>query len=100
MTRTARQPAVYILASARNGTLYTGVTSDLVARIWQHKNDIVSGFSQKYVTHTLVYYELADDMLSAIKREKQIKSGSRARKIALIESVNPDWADLYEGLLG
>jgi len=100
MTRPARQPAVYILASARNGTLYTGVTSDLVARIWQHKNDIVSGFSQKYATHTLVYYELADDMLSAIKREKQIKSGSRARKIALIESVNPDWADLYEGLLG
>ena len=99
MSRPTKQPAVYILASARNGTLYTGVTSDLVARVWQHKNDVVSSFSQKYATHTLVYYELADDMPSAIAREKQIKAGSRARKFTLIESVNPDWIDLYEGLL-
>jgi putative endonuclease len=100
MTRQTKQPAVYILASARNGTLYTGVTSDLVARVWQHKNDVVTGFSQKYATHTLVYYELLDDMLAAIEREKQIKAGSRAKKITLIESINPDWADLYESLPG
>jgi len=100
MSRTIKQPAIYILASGRNGTLYTGVTSDLIARVWQHKSDMVEGFSKKYAVHMLVYYELADDMLSAITREKQIKNGSRAKKIAMIESVNPEWRDLYEDLLG
>jgi putative endonuclease len=94
------QPAVYILASQRNGTLYTGVTSDLVRRIWQHKNNQADGFTKKYAVHMLVYYELADDMVVAITREKQIKGGSRAKKLALIETVNPEWRDLYEELLG
>jgi putative endonuclease len=96
----AKQPAVYILASKRNGTLYTGVTSDLVKRIWQHKNDVVPGFTRKYSVHMLVYYELADEMTAAIAREKQIKGGSRARKLALIESINPGWRDLYDYILG
>jgi putative endonuclease len=94
------QPAVYILASKRNGTLYTGVTSDLVRRVWQHKNNAAPGFTQKYSVHMLVYYELADDMNAAITREKQIKGGSRAKKLAMIESMNPDWRDLYEQILG
>lgn len=90
-----KQPAVYILASGRHGTLYTGVTSDLVKRVWQHKHDAVPGFTQRYRVHDLVYFELCDDMLTAIAREKQIKGGSRSRKVALIESVNADWRDLY-----
>jgi putative endonuclease len=81
-----------------NGTLYTGVTSDLTKRVWQHKENVVAGFTKKYHIHQLVYYELADDMSVAIAREKQIKSGSRAKKIALIERQNPAWLDLYDGL--
>jgi len=95
-----RQPAVYILASKQNGTLYTGVTSDLVKRVWQHKNDLAEGFTQKYSVHMLVYYELAGDMGTAIAREKQIKGGSRMKKLALIESMNPGWRDLYEDVRG
>jgi len=95
-----KQPAVYILASKRNGTLYTGVTSDLVKRAWQHKNNLADGFTRKYSVHMLVYYELADEMTAAIAREKQIKGGSRARKLVLVESVNPDWRDLYGDILG
>jgi len=95
-----RQPAVYILASKRNGTLYTGVTSDLVKRVWQHKNNMADGFTRKYSVHMLVYYELADEMTTAIAREKQIKGGSRAKKLAMIESMNPDWRDLYDDILG
>ena len=95
-----KQPAVYILASKRNGTLYTGVTLDLVKRIWQHKNNLADGFTQKYSVHMLVYYELADEMTAAIAREKQIKGGSRAKKLAMIESVNPEWRDLYDDILG
>ncbi|MFP5409831.1 MAG: GIY-YIG nuclease family protein [Gammaproteobacteria bacterium] len=95
-----RQPAVYILASKRNGTLYTGVTSDLVKRVWQHKNNLADGFTRKYSIHMLVYYELADEMATAIAREKQIKGGSRAKKLAMIESMNPDWRDLYDDILG
>ena len=95
-----KQPAVYILASKRNGTFYTGVTSDLVKRVWQHKNDVVPGFTQKYSVHMLVYYELADEMATAIAREKQIKGGSRAKKLAMIESMNPGWRDLYDDILG
>ena len=91
----SKQPAVYILASRRNGTLYVGVTSDLVQRVWQHKNNAVEGFTKKYTVHTLVYFEVADDMSTAISREKQIKAGARGKKLALIEAMNPGWEDLY-----
>ncbi len=97
--REFKQPAVYIMASKRNGTLYTGVTSALIQRVHQHKAGAIDGFSAKYGCKHLVYYEVLDRMENAIVREKQIKAGSRARKIALIESVNPTWADLYETLL-
>jgi putative endonuclease len=93
------QPAIYILASHRRGTLYVGVTSDLILRIWQHKNDLVQGFTQQYGVHTLVYFEMHASMNDAISREKQLKAGSRMKKIALIEEGNPDWHDLYPGLL-
>lgn len=91
-----KQPTVYILASKRNGTLYIGVTSDLVKRIWEHKNQLVEGFTKKYHVHQLVYFEQHQDMLSAITREKQLKKWNRAWKIALIEEENPDWRDLWE----
>lgn len=94
-----KQPCIYIMASAKNGTLYTGVTSDLIKRVWQHKENLVEGFTKKYHVHQLVYYELANDMVVAIAREKQIKAGSRARKIALIERQNPAWVDLYDDLI-
>jgi putative endonuclease len=93
------QPAVYILASQRNGTLYIGVTSNLVQRTWQHKNDLVEGFTEKYGVHGLVYLELLDDMLSAITREKQLKKWTRAWKLALIEKQNPTWQDLWPTIL-
>jgi putative endonuclease len=89
------QPAVYILASQRNGTLYTGVTRGLVQRTWEHKSDFVAGFTKRYGVHILVYYELHADMTAAITREKQIKKWNRAWKIRLIESTNPDWRDLW-----
>ena len=94
----ARQPAVYIMASKANGTLYIGVTSDLPKRTWEHKNDSVEGFTKRYEVHRLVYYELHGDMLSAIEREKQLKKWNRAWKLELIESQNPDWKDLWEGI--
>ena len=94
-----KQPAIYILANGRNGTLYTGVTSDLIRRVWQHKTDSVEGFTRRYGVHDLVYFELCECMVGAIEREKQIKAGSRAKKVALIESVNPDWRDLYPDLV-
>ncbi len=94
-----KQPAVYILASGKNGTLYTGVTSDLVKRIWQHREDFGDGFTKRYQVHALVYYELCSDMLSAIAREKQIKAGSRNKKIMLIETNNPDWLDLFVSIV-
>ena len=93
------QPAVYILASQPRGTLYVGVTSNLVQRIWQHKNNLVEGFTRKYGVHTLVYYELHSSMLDAIGREKQLKAGSRAKKLALIDGLNSGWIDLYESIL-
>ena len=92
------QPAVYILASERNGTLYVGVTAELGKRVWEHKNDLVEGFTKKYRVHQLVYYEMHGDMIAAITREKQIKKWNRAWKIQLIEEMNPTWKDLYEGL--
>ena len=88
-------PCVYMLASQRNGTLYVGVTSNLAGRVWQHKNDVVEGFTKRYGVHRLVWYERHDSMESAILREKQLKAGSRARKVALIEANNPDWLDLF-----
>ena len=90
-----RQPATYLLTNKPNGTLYTGVTSNLPARIWQHKNKITKGFCSKYNLTILVYFELFEDMYSAISREKQKKAGSRKAKIKLIESVNQEWKDLY-----
>ena len=96
----AKQPAVYILASKRNGTLYIGVTSDLVKRVWHHKEDIVEGFTKKYGVHTLVYYELHTDMVEAIGREKRLKKWNRAWKIELIEKENPQWHDLWPELVG
>jgi putative endonuclease len=94
-----RQPAVYILASRRNGTLYTGVTSDIVNRVWEHKNDVVEGFTKRYGVHLLVWFELHQTMESAIRREKTIKGWKRRWKLELIEQSNPDWADLYTSLL-
>lgn len=94
-----RQPCVYLLASKPNGTLYTGVTSDLLKRIWQHKNDLAEGFTKKYSVHTLVWYELHEEMNPAIEREKNIKEWQRAWKIKLIEKTNPSWRDLYDELL-
>ena len=90
-----KQPAVYIMASQRNGTLYIGVTSHLLQRVWQHRNDLVPGFTQKHKVHLLVYFELHAQMLAAITREKQLKKWSRARKLALIEHRNPAWRDLW-----
>jgi len=87
------------MASKRNGTLYTGVTSDLVQRIWQHKTGVVEGFTKKYGCKQLVWYELHGSMETAILREKQIKSGSRSKKLGLIEGLNPSWRDLYPEIL-
>ena len=93
------QAYVYILASKRNGTLYIGVTSDLIKRVWQHKNDVVEGFSSKYDVHDLVYYENHVSIEDAILREKQVKRWRRQWKINLIQSINPDWSDLYGKIL-
>ena len=89
------QAYVYLLASRKNGTLYTGVTSDLIKRVWQHKNDVVDGFSKKYNIHLLVWYEVHYEIGSAIVREKQIKEWKRLWKLELIEKSNPTWKDLY-----
>ena len=89
------QPAVYMLASKRGGALYIGVTGDLAKRVWEHKNDVVEGFTKKYSVHNLVYFELHGDMESAITREKQLKKWNRAWKIELIEKNNPTWRDLW-----
>ena len=95
-----KQPAVYIMASARNGTLYTGVTSDLIRRAAQHRTGAVDGFTKRYGCKLLVWFEMADAMEGAILREKQIKAGSRAKKLALIEAGNPQWRDLYPEIVG
>jgi putative endonuclease len=93
------QAAVYIMASQRNGTLYIGVTSDLIKRVWQHKQDAVPGFTSRHAVHMLVYYQQTEEMLSAIIREKQLKKWNRAWKIRLIEEMNPYWNDLYDSIL-
>ena len=95
MSNAYKQPAVYIMASRRDGVLYTGVTSMLVQRAWQHKQ-CIGGFAAKYRCTNLVWYELYEDMERAIVREKQIKAGSRSRKVALIETINPEWNDLLD----
>jgi putative endonuclease len=91
-----KQYAVYILASERNGTLYTGVTGNLVGRIWQHKNDLMDGFTKKFHVHLLVHFELFATIRAALLREKQIKRWKREWKLSLIEKTNPYWRDLYE----
>ena len=93
-----KQPAVYILASKRNGTLYVGVTSDLVKRVWQHKNSLVEGFTKRYGIHQLVWYELHGTLESAIQREKRLKEWKRAWKLNLIENMKPEWKDLYHNV--
>jgi len=94
-----KQPAVYILASKRNGTLYIGVTSDLVKRIWEHKNNMVEGFTKRYGVHQLIWYELHETMESAIEREKRLKEWKRKWKLELIERTNPNWQDLYHTIV-
>ncbi len=94
-----RKPCVYLMASRRNGTLYCGVTSDLVKRVWEHKNGLVPGFTKRYNVHTLVWYELHEAMESAIAREKSIKAWKRKWKLVLIEEHNPEWKDRYAELL-
>jgi len=91
---------VYILASERNGTLYVGVTSDLIRRVWEHREGAVPGFTSKYGVKSLIWFEQHDDIESAIRREKAIKKWRRAWKLSLIEETNPDWRDLYETLTG
>jgi putative endonuclease len=94
-----KRPAIYIMTNKRNGTLYTGVTSNLVKRVYEHKEGVVPGFTKNYDCKQLVYYETHESMDNAITREKQIKSGSRDKKLALIESMNPEWNDLYEEII-
>jgi putative endonuclease len=95
-----KQPCVYILASHQRGTLYISVTSDLIKRIWEHKQDLAKGFKQNHQVHALVYFEVCETMLAAIVREKQLKKWNRNWKIKLIEKNNDGWRDLYADLLG
>jgi len=92
------QPCVYMMASSRNGTLYIGVTSNLIKRVWQHKNEVIEGFTKDYAVHQLVWYEVHENMESAISREKALKKWNRIWKLRLIEQFNPEWQDLYEQL--
>ena len=91
-----KQPVVYMMASKRNGAIYTGVTSNLIQRAWQHREELVAGFTKRYGCKLLVWFEMHDNMEAAILREKQIKGGSRQKKIALIEANNPQWKDLFD----
>ncbi|MCI0598539.1 MAG: GIY-YIG nuclease family protein [Beijerinckiaceae bacterium] len=93
-----RNPAVYVMANKRNGTIYTGVTSNLSRRPWEHREAMVSGFTARYGCKLLVWFEFHESMHGAIAREKQIKAGSRKKKLALIEASNPAWRDLYGDL--
>jgi len=95
-----KQPAVYILASGKHGTLYIGVTSDLPGRVYQHRESLIKGFTSRYGVSRLVHYELFGDMITAIEREKQLKKWNRAWKIELIEARNPYWDDLAETMFG
>ena len=98
MYNVKNQYCIYILANKRNGTLYIGVTSNLVERVYEHKNNMIEGFSKKYNIHKLAYYEITNDIESAIRREKQLKKWNRKWKMNLIEKSNPEWIDLYYGL--
>lgn len=91
---------IYILANKKNGTLYTGVTNDLIRRIYEHKNDLINGFTKRYQAHILVYYETSDSIDNAILREKYLKGKSRRFKISLIEKNNPKWLDLWTNIIG
>lgn len=92
------QPAIYIMANKRNGTLYVGVTTNLIRRVYEHKEGITPGFTTKYNCNQLVYYEIWEDISMAIEREKKLKAGSRKKKLLLIESFNRNWDDLYTTL--
>lgn len=94
-----KQYYIYIMTNFENGTLYTGVTNDLVRRVYEHKNKLVDGFTKKYGLDKLVYYEVIDSIEQAILREKQIKGGSRKKKLCLINNFNKNWNDLYEGII-
>ena len=98
LPRTMKTPCVYILASKPNGTLYVGVTSNIARRVWEHKNNVIEGFTKKYNIHLLVYYEIHATMPDAILREKQIKHWNRVWKIKLIQQMNSEWRDLYEDI--
>ena len=93
-----RQYFVYILANRLYGTLYTGITNDLVRRVWEHKNGFVDGFTKEHATHSLVWYEVHEDPYEAITREKRIKNWNRDWKINLIQRMNPGWEDLYDAI--
>ena len=93
-------PAVYMVANRRNGAIYTGVTSNLPQRVWQHREGVVAGYTKRYGCKMLVWFEVADTMEAAITREKQIKGGSRGKKLALIEAINPMWRDLFDEIAG
>jgi putative endonuclease len=95
---TVKSGYVYIMTNKNNTVLYTGVTSDLQKRVWQHREELVEGFTKRYNVVKLVYHEVCPDMLSAIAREKQLKGGSRQKKVDLINGFNPEWRDLYDDL--
>jgi len=95
-----KKPALYILASRPNGTLYTGVTSDLLKRVWEHRSGLGEGFTKRYRVHRLVYFEVHEHIDEAIRREKQIKKWNRAWKVELIEGSNPRWRDLWPTIVG
>ena len=94
-----KQPVVYIVANKRNGIIYTGVTSNLVKRVYEHKYGLVAGFTKKYNCKLLVFYKIHEIMYTAITREKQIKAGSRKAKLKIIERVNPEWEELYKYII-
>jgi putative endonuclease len=94
-----KQYYLYILASKKNGTLYIGVTNNLTRRVYEHKNNLIDGFTKKYNVHNLIYYEESPDMISVITREKQVKKWKRQWKIELIEKLNPEWKDLYSEII-
>ena len=94
-----KQYYIYILASKKNGTLYVGVTNNLIRRVYEHKNNLIDGFTKKYSVHLLVYYEVCSDIYESIQREKKLKHWKREWKINLIEKANPEWNDLYDQLL-
>lgn len=95
-----RQYCVYVMTTSKNTALYTGVTNNLIRRVYEHKHDMFEGFTKKYRVHKLVYYDFVEDVIVAIEREKQIKSWVRQKKIDLINTFNPDWHDLYNEIIG